>query len=48
MPYKVKITVHAVTKNKCPQGFKEGEISWQGMVVACFCRLEAVGEVPRA
>ena len=27
MPYEVKVTVHAVTKNKCPQGFKEGD-SW--------------------
>ncbi len=27
MPYKVKITVHAVTKNECPQGFKKGD-SW--------------------
>ncbi len=27
MPYKVKVTVHAITKNKCPQGFKVGD-SW--------------------
>ncbi len=27
MPYKVKVTVHAVTENTCPQGFKQGD-SW--------------------